>query len=79
MQWLATVTYSDFIFTVQANDVLSNAVWLFVVWEKQRHPVARVHRSEPVQWSEWQQSHLFIYSKRPPHLFSPHKAPSITK
>ena len=36
MQWLTTVTYSVCIFIVQANDVLSNAVWLFVVWEKQR-------------------------------------------
>ena len=35
MQWLTTVTYSVCVFIVQANDVLSNAVWLFLAWEKQ--------------------------------------------
>ena len=32
----------------------------------ERHPVVRVHRSEPVQWSEWQQSQFFIPNAPPP-------------
>jgi hypothetical protein len=37
MQWLTTVTYSICIFIAQANDVLSNAVWLSMLREKHRN------------------------------------------
>jgi len=42
----------------------------------ERPPVVRVHRSEKVEWSEWQQSQFFIRIALH-QWFSPHKAPSI--
>jgi len=36
----------------------------------ERYPVVRVHRSEPVQWSEWQQSQFFI--RNAIHMYSHH-------
>jgi hypothetical protein len=37
----AMVHFSICAFFVQTNDVLSNAVWLFVVWEKQKDILLR--------------------------------------